>query len=277
MKDSKQDLNLNILTNTEPTAEEFSVFKRKVSSLIGGLDLASYKNTQMERRIKTLMLRTNVDNLEDYYNLLKKDSGHLNDFINMLTINVTEFFRNPEKFALLQTEYIPELLERNTRLKIWSSGCSIGAEIYSIAMILDKMDVLDKCTLVASDFDENVINKAKSGIYTKYDLKDLPEKYKKYFKALDDSKEKFQIDKKLASKVVFRKQDLLNGGFEKGFDLICCRNVVIYLTDEAKYKLYENFYKSLKPGGILFIGSTEIINKYKEIGFNLRSSFFYQK
>ena len=75
MKDSKQDLNLNILTNTEPTAEEFSVFKRKVSSLIGGLDLASYKNTQMERRIKTLMLRTNVDNLEDYYNLLKGGSS----------------------------------------------------------------------------------------------------------------------------------------------------------------------------------------------------------
>lgn len=280
-----QDINNyfeNLQPKDVPSPEEFIIFKRKISSLIN-LDLSSYKSNQMERRVTSLMHRNSIGNLTDYYNLLVKDSVRLNEFINMLTINVTEFFRNPEKFQELETKYIPELLERSDRLKIWSSGCSIGAEIYTLAMLLEKMNILEKCTLIASDFDQNAINKAKEGIYTRFELKNLLEMkdfnnlYMKYFKPIDDKEEKFQINQRLTAKVRFEKRDLLNSKFEMDFDLILCRNVVIYFTEEAKDQLYANFYKSLKPGGILFIGSTERINKYKEIGLNLCSSFFYQK
>lgn len=271
---------LNITPLKIPPPDEFMIFKKKMTSLIG-LDLTNYKNTQMERRITSLMNKNNITNLADYYNILKDNPDKLNEFINMLTINVTEFFRNSDKFIELETKYIPELLKKNSNLKIWSSGCSVGAEIYTIAMILNKLGILNKCTLIASDFDENAINKAKAGIYSKLEIGNMPLEYKKHFSSLGkDEKfqdEKFQLDKDLISKVLFRKQDLLNSRFDLDFDLILCRNVVIYFTDEAKDHLYENFYKSLRPGGILFIGSSERINTYKEIGFNLRTAFFYQK
>ena len=259
-----------------PSADEFSIFKRKVESLIQ-LDLTNYKNTQMERRIASFMHRNNISNLNDYYNLLKNDPKHLTDFKNMLTINVTEFFRNPEKFDELEKVYIPELLSKSNGIKVWSSGCSIGAEIYSMAMILDKMGVINKCTLIASDFDETAIEKAKNAVYNRAELKSMAEKYNGYFSDIPTEPEKVQFSKALASKVIFKKQDLLKSQFETGFDLIFCRNVVIYFTDEAKDSLYKKYYESLKVGGILFIGSTERINGYKEMGYKLRTSFFYQK
>jgi len=259
-----------------PSPEEFIIFKKKIALLIN-LDLSNYKNPQMERRIVSLMNKNNIFNLANYYDLLKKAPNHLKDFTNMLTINVTEFFRDPVTFIELEKIHIPELLQKSPRLKIWSSGCSIGAEIYSIAMILDKLGILDRCELIASDFDENVINKAKLGIYSRPEIENLPAEYMNYFQEIDTKTEKFQIDSKLTSKVIFQRQDLLDSKFESDFDLILCRNVVIYFTETAKEILYKKIYDSLKPGGILFIGSTERINNHKAIGFNLRTSFFYDK
>lgn len=259
-----------------PTPEEFVVFKKKVASLIE-LDLANYKNTQMERRIASLMHRCGIKTLLEYNKILERDPKKLEEFKNMLTINVSEFFRNSEKFAELEEKYIPELLSKKTGIKIWSAGCSIGAEIYTIAMILEKMNKLQRCELIASDFDQNIINRAKEGRYLKQELGAISEEYKSYFKYIEGTQEKYQLDSRIIKSVKFEKRDLLNSRFDTGFDLILCRNVVIYFTDEAKDKLYRNFYNSLAPGGILFIGSTERINDYKAIGYNLRSSFFYER
>ncbi len=260
----------------KPSEQEFSTFKAKVEHLIN-LDLTHYKSNQMERRISTLMNRNGIDNLMDYYNLLKKDSDKLREFINMLTINVTEFFRNKDKFEELEKDHLPEIIKNSSNVKVWSAGCSIGAEIYSLAMLFDKLGVLNKVDLIASDFDREILNKAQNGIYTETELKLLDKSYTKYFTTVDSDKKKFQISKKLIDSVRFEKRDLLNSTFEKNFDLILCRNVVIYFTEEAKDELYEKFYNSLKSGGVLFIGSTERINNYKDIGFNLTSSFFYKK
>ena len=278
MENKKQEPDWDRSNNVEsvPSFEEFRIFKKKIASLIN-LDLNSYKNIQMERRIVSLMNQNNIANLANYYDLLKKFPNQLNAFINMLTINVTEFFRNPVTFIELEKVFIPELLQKNTRLKIWSSGCSIGAEIYSIAMMFDKLGILDKCELVASDFDKNVINKAKLGIYSKLEIGNLPPEYMNYFQEIDTNTEKFQIAPKLTSKITFQYQDLLDSEFESDFNLILCRNVVIYFTEEAKDRLYQKFYNSLKTGGILFVGSTDWINNHKDLGFNIRSSFFYQK
>lgn len=256
--------------------DEMSLFKKKISSLIK-LDLTNYKNAQMERRIIAHMNKNGVDNLLAYYKILEKDAGMLEQFVNMLTINVSEFFRNPEKFAELEQTYLPELLKRKSCLKIWSAGCSIGAEIYSIVMILDKLKKLDCCRLIASDFDMNIINKAKSGVYFKHEVHSLPDEYRHYFKKTDEPEEKYTLNSKITNSVKFESRDLLNGCFDKNFDLILCRNVVIYFTEEAKDLLYRKFYDSLSPGGVLFIGSTERINDHKAIGYNLITSFFYQK
>lgn len=267
---------MNLPKVNMPSEEEFSTFKKKIASLIG-LNLFNYKNAQMERRIVSLMNRNNISKLDNYYSLLSSDKHKLEEFTNMLTINVTEFFRNTDKFEELEEKFIPELLKKHGSLKIWSAGCSCGAEIYSIAMILDKLNLLDKSTLVASDFDINIINRAQKGHYSKFELGTIKPEYKKYFKPLDTKGDKFEVDSKITSKVKFERRDLLNGGFEKNFNLILCRNVVIYFTEEAKDKLYGDFYNSLTLGGVLLIGSTERIHNFKEIGFNLASSFFYQK
>jgi len=267
---------LNLPKLNMPSEEEFNSFKKKIASYIG-LNLFNYKNAQMERRIVSLMNRNNIFKLDEYYMLLISEKEKLEEFTNMLTINVTEFFRNNDKFDELEQKFIPELLQKHGSIKIWSAGCSCGAEIYSIAMILDRLNVLDKCTLIASDFDQNILNRAKKGHYSRFELGTIRPEYKKYFKPLDDGGEKFQVDDKLTSKVKFERRDLLNGTFEKNFNLILCRNVVIYFTEEAKDKLYADFYNSLTTGGILFIGSTERIHNYREIGYNLTSSFFYQK
>lgn len=267
---------LNLPKLNMPSEQEFSSFKKKISSLIG-LNLLNYKNAQMERRIVSLMNRNNIFNLEEYYKVLSSNQEKLEEFINMLTINVTEFFRNTDKFDELENKFIPGLLNKHGSLKIWSAGCSCGAEIYSIAMILDRLGVIDKCTLIASDFDTNILNRAKKGHYSKFELGVVRPEYKKYFNPLDENGDKFQVDPKLTSKVKFERRDLLNGTFEKNFHLILCRNVVIYFTEEAKDKLYADFYNSLVPGGVLFIGATERIHNYKEIGYSLTSSFFYER
>jgi len=256
--------------------DEMSLFKKKISSLIK-LDLTNYKNAQMERRILAYMHKNGMDNLLSFYKVLEKDAEMLEQFVNMLTINVSEFFRNQEKFEELEQVYLPELLKRKSCLKIWSAGCSIGAEIYSIAMILDKLNKLESCKLIASDFDINIINKAKSGIYLQHEVQSMPDEYMRYFTKTDDSEEKYILDSKIVNSVKFERSDLLNSSFEKNFDLVLCRNVVIYFTEEAKDVLYKKFYDSLLPGGILFIGSTERIQDHKSIGYNLLTPFFYQK
>lgn len=275
-QDNNFDFGNAVPTGKIPGPEEFIVFKKNIAPLIN-LDLTNYKNTQMERRITSLMNRNGIDNLNEYFNLLRSNPKKLEEFVNMLTINVSEFFRNSDKFSELETKYLPELAQKSSRLKIWSAGCSIGAEIYTLAMILDKHKLLDKCELIASDFDRAILKKAQSGIYTKYEVGTVPADYMKYFKPLDDTNEKFQIEPRFTTKVKFEKVDLLNSKYDTGFDLILCRNVVIYFTEEAKDRLYETFYKSLKPGGILFIGSTERINNHKNIGYTVKTPFFYQK
>lgn len=257
-----------------PSVEEFTTFKKNIAPIIN-LDLTNYKNTQMERRIVSLMNRCGFDNLNDYLKVLKTDSKKLEEFLNMLTINVTEFFRNPEKFHELETKYLPELLKKSKKLKIWSAGCSIGAEIYSIAMMLDKMKILNDCELIASDFDKNILAKAQNGIYSDIEINSLNDEFRAHFTSL--GKDKNQISSKFRQKIKFEKIDLLNSKFQKDFDLILCRNVVIYFTEEAKDKLYKQFHESLKPGGVLFIGSTERINNHRSIGYNMKTPFFYEK
>lgn len=279
METNKQNIDLsafNSLTSnlTIPPEEEFLMFKKNIASLIN-LDLTNYKNKQMERRIISLMNKNNINCLNDYAKILKTNQTKLDEFLNMLTINVSEFFRNKNKFDELESIYLPELLSKKRKIKIWSAGCSIGAEVYSTAMILDKMGKLGNVELVASDFDTKIIQKAQSGIYNNVEVGTVPDEYKKYF--IKTGEDSFQIDKKITSQVRFTKQDLLNSRFETGFDLIMCRNVVIYFTDEAKDKLYKDFYNSMNPEGILFIGSTERINGHVEIGYKLRTSFYYQK
>ena len=189
---------------------------------------------------------------------------------------MSEFFRTPDKFGKLETDVIPDLLKRSPTLNIWSAGCSIGAEVYSLTMILKDLTPGKKHRLLATDLDIEIIAKAKKGVYSDNELKALdPKRKDKYFTKTSDGK--YAIKDEIKQCVEFKRHNLLKDPFEKGFDLILCRNVVIYFTEEAKDKLYRNFFASLKPGGILFVGATEAILNARNMGYVNYQPFFYQK
>lgn len=251
--------------------EEFKAkLKRKTE-----IDLDLYKAPQMQRRIMNLARRNGYDKYSAYFDKVVQDKDDFAAFIEYLTINVSEFFRTPDKFAKLETDVIPELMKRSSRLNIWSAGCSIGAEPYSLAMILNDMTPNTRHRILATDLDIEILAKAKAGVYNENELKAMSEARKsKYFTRQGD---KYAVSPDIKQRIEFKRHNLLKDPFETGFDLILCRNVVIYFTEEAKDQLYTNFFKALKPGGILFVGATEAILNFRKLGYTSYQPFFYQK
>ncbi|MDO5518030.1 MAG: protein-glutamate O-methyltransferase CheR [Clostridium sp.] len=253
---------------------EFNEFHRWVHRELG-INLAAYKPEQLNRRINSLMSRVGIKNLEDYTRAIKSDSEQRQKFLDFITINVTEFFRNPELFAELERQLTTELLPANKNLKVWSAACSIGCEPYTLAMILNRISPAGKHTILATDIDSTILSKAKIGEYTKNEMKSVSSSdMSKYFHINDD---KYYIDDKIKKMVTFKKHDLILDRYETGFDLIVCRNVVIYFNNDVKQEIYKRFSDSLKKGGLLFVGATESIYNYRDYGFEKASTFIYKK
>ena len=253
---------------------EFTEFHNWVYKEIG-LSLNSYKPTQLNRRIGSLMERVGVKTLEEYTKLLKEDAVEREKFMDHITINVTEFFRNPEFFEALRKNLLSEIIPNRNNIKIWSAGSSMGCEAYSLAMMFDDMNDKVSYSILATDIDKNILAKARKGVYSAADAKTVDQKYvDQYFNKYDD---KYIVDSKIKSKVNFKRHDLILDSYEKDFDLILCRNVIIYFKDEVKQKIIEDFIKSLKVGGLLFVGATESINTYKTSGLEKLSPFIYKK
>lgn len=239
------------------------------------LDLQGYKRPQMERRINSLMRILKIEGYDNFINQMKTEQDIYNRFLDHLTINVSEFFRNIAQWDVLKDKIIPELLNQTSELKIWSAGCSTGQEPYSLSMMLEENFPKTKFSILATDFDIRALDKANSGKYGEREIQGMDNKYlSKYFIKNNDE---YHVKEDLKKKIRFKKHNLITERFEKDFDLILCRNVVIYFTEETKAQLYRNFFNSLKPGGILFTGSTEQIITAREIGYSSAAIFFYQR
>ena len=254
--------------------KEWELFKQKLNDKTG-INLNFYKPSQMQRRLTNLMGRYDVKGYMELWNKVEPEPKLFSDFIEYLTINVTEFFRTPEKFTELESKVIPELLQKTPKLNIWSAGCSLGAEPYSLAMILKDLTPGTKHRILATDLDVEILAKAKMGMYSSNEFKNISQhRAQKHFQVRDG---KYLVSEDIKNCVEFKRHNLLLDPFEKGFDLILCRNVVIYFTDEAKFELYKRFFDALKPGGVLFVGGTEAILNFREIGFESYLPFFYRK
>ncbi len=255
--------------------KDWELFKKKLNDRTG-IDLQLYKEPQMKRRISNLVTRAEEKSFTAYFDKVSKNKNDFAEFIEYLTINVSEFFRNPDKFSKIEKEVIPYLLKRSQKLNIWSAGCSIGAEPYSLSIIMKEKTPNVRHRILASDLDVDILAKARRGVYTENELKSIdPARKAKYFTQMPDNQ--YAVKPEIKAAVEFKRHNLLKDKFEKGFDLILCRNVVIYFTDEAKDKLYANFFDSLKPGGMLFVGATEAILNYRKLGYTSFQPFFYQK
>ncbi len=254
----------------------YEAFKESILQLTS-IDLNSYKERQMKRRIDSLITKHGIASYKDYVEVLKSEKVFYDEFINYITINVSEFYRNSEQWKVLEEDILPYIFGCfGKKIKIWSAACSTGDEPYSLAMLLSKYLPLDKIKIFASDIDRLVMEKAKIGIYSNKSLKNLPSDFtNKYFTRIDEKV--LKISDEIKACVEFNQHDLLRDSYPSDCDMILCRNVLIYFTDEAKNRIFSNFHNSLKRDGILFVGSTEQMLHASQLGFRSIKSFFYVK
>lgn len=239
------------------------------------LDLESYKENQLRRRINSFMQKYKAESYADFLALLKKKRDVYESFLNHLTINVSEFFRDPKRFAELEQEHLPALLNKKKKLKIWSAACSNGAEPYSVAIILAELTPGARHRILATDVDRDILARAREARYGADAVKNVrPDRLKRYFTREGDT---FVLAASIKEKVTFQHHDLLQDGYDTGFDLILCRNVTIYFTREAQERVNYKFSQSLNAGGILFIGGSEMIFNYRQLGLEKISHCFYRK
>jgi chemotaxis protein methyltransferase CheR len=175
---------------------------------------------------------------------------------------------------MLENTVLPDLIKKfGHNLKIWSAACSTGDEPYSLVMALSRFMPLSQIKIFATDLDKQIIAKAKVGLYTDKSIENVPADFKKkYFTQVGPS---FKISDEIKSRVEFKQHNLLKDPYPTSYHLIVCRNVLIYFTEEAKNEVFRKFSASLMKDAVLFIGNTEQIITYKDIGFDRLSSFYY--
>ena len=255
--------------------QDFAVFIEKVKSL-AAIDLSMYKEAQMKRRLTAFRNKKGYSTFIGLYRAMTKDQKLLEEFLDRMTINVSEFWRNCKRWESLRDQFLKAMITPNPRLKCSSPACSTGEEPYTLAMILHDLGALRSSSILATDLDEKVLEAAKRGVYHERSVREVPEYYlQRYLKRLETNE--WEIADELRRAVRFKKHNLLADRFESGYDLIICRNVTIYFTDEAKTMLYHRFAEALKPGGILFVGSTEQIFSPGQYGFETADTFFYRR
>ncbi len=219
--------------------------------------------------------RASVKTFAEYFRVIDSDPNEWTAFLDRMTINVSELFRNPEKWEELRTLILPKMLAGGKALKIWSAGCSFGAEPYTLAMILAEIAPGARHKLVATDIDQKILQKAQRGVFTEMDVKNVPPaSMKKYMQAKGSD---YEVVPAIRDRIEFRRHNLLADRFDADYDLIVCRNVVIYFTEPAKDELFRRFTAALRVGGILFVGGTERIFNAREIGLDTKVPFFYER
>ncbi len=234
-----------------------------------GIDL-SRKRQLIEGRLSNTLRAKGITSFSQYMKLLFNDNSgeELHLFLNKITTNHSYFGRENEHFEFLMKVALPQLEKtRKGDLRIWSAGCSAGQEAYNIAMVMDQYFGPRKpqwdTTILATDISTNVLAKAKQGIYPAESIKELPEAWRtKYFNRLPNGN--YQVCEKIRKEVVFRIFNLMDPFvYKKPFDIIFCRNVMIYFDAPTTNRTVEKFYDATANGGYLFIGHSESIDKAK--------------
>jgi chemotaxis protein methyltransferase CheR len=253
---------------------------------IAGIVLNASKKEMVYRRITRIIRERKIASFTEYCDLLKADPEKEKDyFINAITTNLTSFFREQHHFDYMTQHELPKLIKNSLtnhkRLRIWSSASSTGEEPYSIAMTLLETMKGDlgqwDAKILATDIDSNVLASGKSGIYDDRRIEDIPKKFKeKYFhRGVGNNKNKVKVDKELRKLITFKQLNLLNDWPMKGpFDIIFCRNVIIYFDKGTQQDLFARYYEMLAPGGLLILGHSENLGKYQEHFDNVGRTIF---
>jgi chemotaxis protein methyltransferase CheR len=256
---------------------DYAWFQQRVETRLR-IRLTQYKPDQMRRRLMSLAQKNRTDSFAAFAAAMERDPATLSEFLDKMTINVTELLRNPDRFGELTSKILPELLaQRKTApLSVWSAGCSYGAEAYTMALLLHELQPTAAHKIKGTDIDLAVLARAERPSFNAADMINLsPARRTAHFMELCGT---YQPLSHLKNKVRFGPHDLLGDAYPKAeYDLILCRNVVIYFNDDAKERIYRGFFQALRPGGVLFVGGTERLSNHRAIGFELLRPFFYRK
>jgi len=265
---------------------DFEELKKGVKDLLG-FNTDQYKNTYLGRRFNARLRAYNLDNYHDYWILLKKNNSEQERLLNDLTINVTEFFRDKSVFHFLQRDVLPAIANEKQKIRVWSAGSSDGKEAYSIAMmffeLLGEQKARSKVRIVATDIDHSCLQRARIGDYfsrkgiSQTDVKKQLSFLKKPDQFFDISEDHYQIKPSVKRLVSFQYHDLISGPKKRNFDIIFCRNVVIYFSRSLQEILYMDFYNALNNGGFFVMGKTEtLVGKARTVfqPYNSRERIF---
>ncbi len=261
-------------TANHPYGVEYSYFCTKVAEL-SGINLRNYKSKQMHRRLVSYMNRRNIPDFATFAMRLQKDPEQLAHLVDYLTINVSEFFRNEKQWNILASEVVPQMANlTNRRINVWSAGSAAGQEAYSVAIIFAE-NLHYNVSVLGTDIDEASLAKAKQATYTPDEVKNVPPRLlARYFTRQDNL---YVVKDAIRQLVDFRRHDLLGPDYPGNMDLVLCRNVLIYFTEEGKQHVITKLADCLKPGGVLFMGATEAIFNSKDYGLTQSFPFFYQR
>lgn len=241
-----------------------------------GYDFRNYSRAHMKRRILHKIGKEGIDSISILQHKVLHDMDYFKTLLPEFSINVTEMFRDPDFFSYLRKEIMPYLASF-PRLKIWHAGCSSGEEVYSMAILLKEVGLYDRTTIYATDFNDNILNVAREGIYPISDIKDYTKNYitasgteafSDYYMAKYDS---VIMDKTLKENISFLNHNLVTDRVFAEVDLIICRNVMIYFDRKLQDHVLTLFDDSLRKGGILCLGTKESIDfssihpKYKQL------------
>ena len=241
-----------------------------------GIDLHQYKRGQMERRIRTFATKQGHTDLKTYLKVLQGDKAKVDEFLDRVTINVSQLWRNPEQWTLLGDKVLPELAREKNQVRAWSAGCSYGAEAYTLAAVASAKVPRARVTIKGTDIDKRMVERARRGVFTTEDARTAPKaELAKWFTPDTGG---FHAKPELKRMVSFETGDLLISRIpQEAYDLVLCRNTVIYFNEDVRDALHERLVQSLRPGGALMIGSTERVSKPRELGLEPTHPFVYRK
>ena len=265
---------------TQISKEEFELFKKYIYDNTG-IRLADHKATLLKTRLNKRLRELNLNSFKEYYEYLGNNQQEYTKFVNAISTNVTSFFREARQWEFLSKE-IENIKARaiGKKLRIWSAACSTGEEPYTIAMFLKKeIEEFNNydIKILASDISHDALTKAKRGIYKGKDVGDLPKHHISNNFIKVGKTDEYRIDDELSDLVMFREFNLVYGDYslfgKTQFDLIFCRNVMIYFDNDTKKAIVQNLAKKLKKGGYLFIGHSESLMAHEGLKYVVPSIY----
>ncbi len=228
-----------------------------------GYDFTNYAISSFKRRILRIVELYKFNSVDALNKKISEDPAFFEEFVSEITVNVTEMFRDPSFWRILRDKIIPNILLNHKKVSIWHAGCSSGEEVYSMAILLKEMGILEDSKIIATDIDDQILERAKSGVYTVKNM-ELNEKNYVRFRGENELNKYFEVknglaymDKSLVKDVSYRKHDLVNGIVFNKFDIVLCRNVMIYFNQNLQNEVLKKLHESIFKYGYLAIGSKE--------------------